>query len=585
MKSFRMVLFSGLVLFMLLYIGACDQKETNLVARIGARKITVAKFESEFGRGKSTEIVRKASLQEKKDFLNQLIDRELKIIDAYQNKLHKDKTIIEPLQERERDIIFNRLIEREVIQNVIPESELREYYDKASKEVKIKQILVKFDPQKAEQKQRAFRRAKDIVQKLKSNEDFARLVEEVSDDVNTAKKGGDFGYLKWGPKSSQNPVYVAAFSMKANEISDPIETENGYYIIKVVQIKNYPSPPFEREKEKIRRQVYSIRNKDLSDAYFSYLNGLRKKYNLKFNEENLELFVKKSVTPADSANQEAQVRAADFENFTLAEGKLELSSFSSGRMTINDLVNDLKKIPPHRRPPLKSKIEVQDFMNNRMIPIFLLEKEAKSKHIENDSEVQKQIKDFRENVMINNIQRIQVNEQVTINDADLKAYFEEHREEYKNPETRSVQQIVVKDKKLAEEIIKKARRGENFSALFRRYNQNESIKKDEGKAEISRGRAGIGKPAFSINAGEVTDPIAIGDGFYIVKVLAINAPTLQSFEEAKNMVTSKFRRLAFEKREKAWLEALRSHLNFVIYEHNLDKAGKNYIGDDMVSIE
>lgn len=585
MKSFCRVLFSGLILFMLLYMIACDQKDANLVARIGARKITMAKFESEFGRGKSTEIVRKASLQEKKEFLNQLIDRELQIIDAYQNKLHKDQTIIEPLQERERDIVFNRLIEREVIQKVIPETELREYYDKASKEVKIQQILAKFDPQKAEQKQRALRRAKDIVQKLKNNEDFARLAEEVSDDANTAKKGGDLGFLKWGPRSSQNPVYAAAFSMKANAISDPIETENGYYVIKVVQIKDYPAPPFEREKEKIRRQVYSIRNKDLSEAYFSYLNGLRKKYNLKFNEANIELFIKKSMAPGDSAKQGAQARATNFEKFTSADGKLELASFTSGKIAINDFVNDLKKIPPHRLPPLQSKAEVQDMMNNRMIPIFLLEKEAKSKHIENDLEVQKQIKDFRENVMINNIQRVQVAEQVTINDDDLKAYFEEHREEYKNPETRSVQQIVVKDKKLAEDIIKRARRGENFSALFRRYNQNESLKKDEGKTEISRGRAGIGKPAFSINIGEVTDPVAIGDMFYIVKVLAINAPTLQSFEEAKNVVTSKFRRLAFEKREKAWLESLRSQLNFVIYEHNLEKAGKNYIGDDMVYVE
>ena len=106
------------------------------------------------------------------------------------------------------------------------------------------------------------------------------VAKKKSEDIKTAKKGGLKGVLKWGPRASNNPVYEAAFSMKNNEISEPIETETGYYIIKVINIRQYPIPPFEVEQAKIKQNIYRLFSKDIEKAYYEYSDELRKKYKL-----------------------------------------------------------------------------------------------------------------------------------------------------------------------------------------------------------------------------------------------------------------------------------------------------------------
>jgi len=593
MKSLNIYRF--LLVFTILSVIAishCSREDTMLVARVGGIGITLKEFEKEFAKGKNADMIQKASFEDKMKFLDGMINRQLKIIDAYQHQLDKDEKIIDQVKERSRGFMFNRLIELEVTQKIIPESAIRDFYEKSKKEVKIKQILVKFDSNIPEQKEGALKRAKGIVQKLKDRENFEKLAADVSDDVNTAKKGGDKGYLKWGPRSSENPVYGVAFSMEENEFSDPIETQNGYYIIKVDHIKQYPGPPYEQERERIQRQFFRTRNQELTAAYYEYLDGLRNKYKVQFNDDVIALFTKQYLSPKantpgvteDTLNT-PKVESTPLDNFTENEKKLAVSNFQNGNLTIEDLIEELKRYPRHRRPRFRNKLEVQDFINSRMIPVHLLEQEAKAKNIQHDKTVKNQSNSFKENIMLNNIQTIQINDKLEITDDDIKNYFEEHREDYKNPEKREVQQLYVADQGLADNIVKRARRGEDFTKLFYRYNEKESLNKNVGKVEITKGRAGIGKSSFEISSGEITDPIKIGTGFYIVKVLNIKEPTLKTFDEAKNIVSAKVRRIAYENREKEWIDDLRRRINYIVYAQNLKKSFKNYTGQNFLAIE
>lgn len=577
---------SFLILFIvsLISINNCS-KEDVLVARVGSKSITLREFENEFAKGKNAESIKKSSIEDKKIFLDGIIDRQLKIIDAYQNHLDTSKKIVDQVNARSSGLMFNRLIEREVIQKIIPESEIKGYYEKANKEVKIKQILIKFNPNSPEQKQKSLSRAKKTVQRLKNQENFEKLANDISEDINTAKKGGDKGYLKWGPTSLENPVYVAAFSMKNNEISDPIETPNGYYIIKVVDIKKLPGQSFEQQREIIRRQLYSANNKKIEQAYYDYLDKLKKKYQAVFADETVEMFTQKLLSPNQAARDDESNNADSLqslkdplENFTDNDKNSVIVNFKDDNLTIGDLVKELKRYPFRRRPNFRNKEDVQNFINYRLVPIYLLEQEANEQNIKNDRSVENQVKSFRENIMINEIQRIQVNDKINIKDEEIQNYFEQHREDYKYPERREIQQLYITDKGLADDIVKRARRGIDFTRLFHKYNQKESMKRNDGKSEITESRIGIGKPSFKIKKDEVTDPIKIGDGYFIVKVLNIIAPTFKTFEESKNLVTAKVRQMARENREKEWIEQLHKRINYVVYEQNLAKAFTDYTG-------
>jgi parvulin-like peptidyl-prolyl isomerase len=71
---------------------------------------------------------------------------------------------------------------------------------------------------------------------LKSGEDFATVASQYSTDTTTKQSGGDLGWLPQGiliPELDQ-----AAFSLAEGNVSEPIVTTNGYYIVKVTGIDN-----------------------------------------------------------------------------------------------------------------------------------------------------------------------------------------------------------------------------------------------------------------------------------------------------------------------------------------------------------
>jgi len=92
-----------------------------------------------------------------------------------------------------------------------------------------------------------------VLKKVKAGEDFAKLAAENSDDPGTKSKGGDLGFFS---KGSMVPAFEqAAFSLKPGEVSELVETEFGFHVIKVDEKKEAVSEPFEPIKEKVTQQV------------------------------------------------------------------------------------------------------------------------------------------------------------------------------------------------------------------------------------------------------------------------------------------------------------------------------------------
>ena len=76
--------------------------------------------------------------------------------------------------------------------------------------------------------------ATEIENRLQNGEDFATLAAEFSTDEATKQYGGDLGWVPQGILISE--LDQAAFSLAAGNVSEPIVSTNGYYIIKVSEI-------------------------------------------------------------------------------------------------------------------------------------------------------------------------------------------------------------------------------------------------------------------------------------------------------------------------------------------------------------
>lgn len=90
--------------------------------------------------------------------------------------------------------------------------------------VKASHILVKTEAE-----------AKEIIRKLSSGDDFAKLAKLYS-QCPSGRAGGDLGYF--GKGQMVKPFEDAAFKAKVGEIVGPVKTQFGWHVIKVTDMKN-----------------------------------------------------------------------------------------------------------------------------------------------------------------------------------------------------------------------------------------------------------------------------------------------------------------------------------------------------------
>ncbi|WP_052476442.1 foldase protein PrsA [Cohnella kolymensis] len=131
-------------------------------------------------------------------------------------------------------------------QNPVKEEDLKAYFDKnkamfeTPKQVKASHILV---PTQKE--------ADAILAELKAGKDFAALAKEKSQDPGSKDQGGDLGFFGQGQMDPQ--FEEAAFALKKDELSKVVQSQHGFHIIKVTDIKEAVAPTYEAKKDDVKQ--------------------------------------------------------------------------------------------------------------------------------------------------------------------------------------------------------------------------------------------------------------------------------------------------------------------------------------------
>jgi peptidyl-prolyl cis-trans isomerase D len=95
--------------------------------------------------------------------------------------------------------------------------------------------------------------AERIAKEARAGRDFAELAKKHSDDEASAAQGGDLDYFSRG---RMVPAFEeAAFSQEPGTISDPVKTDYGYHVIKVVDRKPATTRQLEEVKDQIAEQL------------------------------------------------------------------------------------------------------------------------------------------------------------------------------------------------------------------------------------------------------------------------------------------------------------------------------------------
>ncbi|MBK8701356.1 MAG: peptidylprolyl isomerase [Saprospiraceae bacterium] len=149
----------------------------------------------------------------------------------------------ERFREDQRQKLLAEKMQTQLIDNVsITPAEVLEFYNGIprdslpylSSEVELGEIIV-VPEVNDEEKRKALDIITGLKERIEKGEDFSELASRYSVDKESAKKGGDLGYAKRGIFVPE--FEAAAFTLQKDEMSDIVETEFGYHLIKLLERK------------------------------------------------------------------------------------------------------------------------------------------------------------------------------------------------------------------------------------------------------------------------------------------------------------------------------------------------------------
>jgi peptidyl-prolyl cis-trans isomerase D len=148
-------------------------------------------------------------------------------------------------------------------------------YTDLEKQVRARHILVKVDVDADEAAREAARAKADALRaRAAGGADFATLARAESDDPGSAVKGGDLG---WNPRGRMVEQFDAAqFSLTPGQVSEVVETQYGYHIIRVDGVREGDVPEEEAKQELADRLYREERAESLArEAATSALSKLK----------------------------------------------------------------------------------------------------------------------------------------------------------------------------------------------------------------------------------------------------------------------------------------------------------------------
>jgi peptidyl-prolyl cis-trans isomerase D len=162
-------------------------------------------------------------------------------------------------------------------QVTVSDADIKSYYEQnakryATEEQRRASHILITAPKDAPAKDRTAAKAKAealLAQLRKNPGDFAKLAKENSQDPGSAERGGDLDFF--GKGMMVKPFEDAAFKMQKGQISDVVESEFGYHIIKLTDIKPGGVRTLDQVKDEIaaeiRKQLVAKKYTELAETF------------------------------------------------------------------------------------------------------------------------------------------------------------------------------------------------------------------------------------------------------------------------------------------------------------------------------
>jgi parvulin-like peptidyl-prolyl isomerase len=198
--------------------------------------------------------------------------------EAYEQALEQNGITEDQLREDIRENLPIQEVQQRVAGDAQPsDEEVQKFYsdNKAAQFTDPAQRCVRHILFNKDQKEKA----EEVKQQLQEGGDFAELAKENSQDPGSAENGGDLGCL--GKGETVPEFEEAAFGAERGEIVGPVESQFGYHVIEVTEVREEEIRPLAEVETQIRDQLSTEQQAQEFDAW---IQEQKEKRNVKYLE-------------------------------------------------------------------------------------------------------------------------------------------------------------------------------------------------------------------------------------------------------------------------------------------------------------
>lgn len=216
-----------------------------------------------------------------------------------------------------------------------------------------------------------------------------------------------------------------------------------------------------------------------------------------------------------------------------------LAEIDGEKITLSEFTRELDKIPLELKMFVLSQVGKKNYLE-RMITKKLLLREAKKEGIEKEKEFQERLSELREQLLIEMLLKKKITTDFRIDDAELKKYYEAHKEEFKRPPEINTRHILLKTEEEARQIQEKLMKGEDFVELAKKYSIDPAAKVTGG--ELGYHPRGSLVPEYEEEAfklkkvGQISGIVKSRFGYHLIRLEGIKPPSYAQFDEVKELI-------------------------------------------------
>ncbi len=560
------------------WVIGCGQKRDDaaiVLAQIGDRQVTAEYFKDRLGRlkqvnlprGEDGQVLDMAGSEGKRRFLEIIIDKELMVAKALQLGYLQDEMI-----ESARNYLteYNGMIYfwQDQIGNpsrFVSDADLDHYYSRLG-EKRLCDYLI------TDTREEALAARQAVMDGAPWSEAVARYHYAPAPDTRRMQTTIAWGHFR---DDFQRPV----FAVEKGGISDPIETEYGWWLVRVQDVIMDSKPELETIKTSVLASIAKRKEQQLRQEL---IDDAKRRHNFMLDEEVLRVVLAglpegeqildettKQPIPREQLKP-LDVASTDYDKVLLSY------DLSAGPITVTvlDYKTFFERQSVFDRPKKHEGLgSLRTKLTNSAERAIMID-DARQRGYWQDPRVEKDTFAKIEEMLVERVHRDLVTFEEYVSAEEIQSYYDENRESFRRPERRTGTLLRCQDRDKAEQAGQAWRDG---ALAWRELVQRFGINPDqtEESAKVGPLAADPAQPLhttlFALGEGAVSEPIELPEGWAVVRLDGITPPELPGLEDVRDTISQIIKAQRQDDALRALLDKWSQEFGVTVYEEHLQK--------------